>query len=127
MTTEIKIIGFTDKVTDCDCCGKTGLKGTYCVSIDGNEFYYGSTCATKNTGITSETIKKEVVKINNISNVDLLMSEAKSEYAKVKIYTQAVKKGYSKDDFFKKYGKLDHSSNWEHFYEFAHLIHRISI
>jgi len=55
------------------------------------------------------------------------MSEAKSEYAKFKIYLAAIKKGYSKDDFFKKYGQLDHSSTWQHYYTFAHLTHSINI
>ena len=57
--TTFKIIGFTDKVNECDCCGKTELKGTYCISIDGNEFYYGSTCATKK-GVNKFELKKEL-------------------------------------------------------------------
>lgn len=43
-----KIIGYTDSVSECDCCGKTELKGTYCLEIDGVELYYGSVCAFKN-------------------------------------------------------------------------------
>lgn len=54
MTTQInenkKIIAFTDSVNECDCCGKKGLKGTFCVEIEGNEFYFGSTCAFKKHG-----------------------------------------------------------------------------
>jgi ribosome-binding protein aMBF1 (putative translation factor) len=50
METTKKIIAFTDSVNECDCCGKSGLKGTFCVEIDGNEFYYGSTCAFKKHG-----------------------------------------------------------------------------
>jgi hypothetical protein len=45
-----KIIAFTDSVNECDCCGKKGLKGTFCVEIEGNEFYFGSTCAFKKHG-----------------------------------------------------------------------------
>lgn len=128
MTADIKIIGFTDSVNECDCCGKQNLKGTYCISVDGSEFYYGATCAKNATGIPTKDIKEAATKIKNIEATDLLMSEAKAEYTRVKIYTQAIKKGiYTKDDFFKKYGTIDHSSNWETFYNFAHLTHRINI
>lgn len=64
MTTEFKIIGFTDKVNECDCCGRTELKGTYCISIDGNEFYYGSSCATKK-GADKLSLKKELSAYEN--------------------------------------------------------------
>lgn len=54
----INIIGYTDSVNECDCCGKKGLKGTYCMEIDGEEFYYGSVCAFKNHGLTVENQKE---------------------------------------------------------------------
>jgi len=56
---DFKIIGFTDKVNECDCCGRTELKGTYCISIEGSEFYYGSSCATKK-GADKVVLKKEL-------------------------------------------------------------------
>lgn len=46
------IIGFTDSVNTCECCGKTELKGTYCIILDGIELYYGSVCAFKSHGLT---------------------------------------------------------------------------
>lgn len=48
------IIGYTDSISECDCCGKKELKGTYCVDVDGVEFYFGSVCAFKNHGLTIE-------------------------------------------------------------------------
>jgi ribosome-binding protein aMBF1 (putative translation factor) len=54
----LKIIGFTDSVTECECCGKSELKGTYCIEIDGVELYYGSTCAFKSHGISKEEQKE---------------------------------------------------------------------
>lgn len=53
MTASHKILGWTEEVTACDCCGKSGLKGTFGVElIDGGEVLnYGSTCVTRNTGI----------------------------------------------------------------------------
>lgn len=127
MSLDFKIIGFTDSVNECDCCGKIGLKGTYCIEIDGNEFYYGSVCAQKNTGVSEKQIKTEVKNINTIKGFDLLMSEAKSEYAKLKILDQAIKKGYSKDNFFLKHGKLDNdfSSQWENVYVLGSRTHSI--
>ncbi len=55
-----KIIGYTDSVQECECCGKTELKGTYCLEIDGVELYYGSTCAFKVHGVSNDE-KKEAV------------------------------------------------------------------
>ena len=52
------IIAFTDSVTECECCGKKELKGTYCLTIEGEELYYGSTCAFKAHGVTVEEQKK---------------------------------------------------------------------
>lgn len=43
----MKKIAFTDSVTTCECCGRTELKGTYCVLVDDNEYYLGSSCAQK--------------------------------------------------------------------------------
>jgi len=52
------IIGYTDSITECECCGKVDLKGTYCLDIDGEEFYYGSVCAFKNHGLTTDEQKE---------------------------------------------------------------------
>jgi hypothetical protein len=127
MSVEFKIIGFTDSVNDCDCCGRSELKGTYCVSIDGNEFYYGVTCASKHTGLNDKEIKSEVKKINNIKGFDLLMAESKNEYTKLKVLDQAIKKGYSKDEFFLKHGALDNdfSSQWQNVYVLGSRTHSI--
>jgi hypothetical protein len=53
MENKFKIFGFTDEVTNCDCCGKTGLKGTFAVELlsSGEILHYGSVCVTRNTGI----------------------------------------------------------------------------
>jgi recombinational DNA repair protein (RecF pathway) len=58
MENGIKILGFTDSVNECDCCGKTGIKGTFAVSIEGNEFHYGSTCAHKKHGFSKAQVTK---------------------------------------------------------------------
>jgi hypothetical protein len=52
------IIGYTDSINECDCCGKTELKGTYCIDLDGVELYYGSVCAFKTHGLTTDEQKE---------------------------------------------------------------------
>ena len=121
MTADFKIIGFTDKINDCDCCGKTELKGTYCISIDGNEFYYGSTCASNTINISSDEIKKAVKKIELENNIDTLVSEAKYEYAKIKVLKLALKKGFNKIQFFLKYGEISFENDFGYFYEYANV------
>lgn len=56
----IKILGTDDSVNNCDCCGKSGLKNTVVVEVDGEIMHYGSTCATKHTGMKSSQIKKAI-------------------------------------------------------------------
>lgn len=53
-----KIIGYTDSVNECECCGKRELKGTFCIDLDGTEVYYGSVCAFKSHGLSIETQKE---------------------------------------------------------------------
>jgi len=69
----IKIIGFTDSVNECECCGKTGLKGTFCVTIEGEERYYGSTCAHKKHGFDKKQVAAYVKtyddKLENAENM----------------------------------------------------------
>lgn len=121
MTTEFKIIGFTDKVNECDCCGKTELKGTYCILIEGNEFYYGSTCASNTINVSTEEIKKQVKKIDLEKNICFLVESAKSEYSKRNVLKLALKKGINKIDFFLKYGVIADENNFGYFYEYANI------
>lgn len=44
----MKIVGITDEVTHCDCCGRSGLKRTVKLATDsGAVVHYGTTCAVK--------------------------------------------------------------------------------
>ena len=43
--TEIRILGVSDEVPTCDCCGKTNLKKTIVIEIDGDVQYWGTECA----------------------------------------------------------------------------------
>jgi hypothetical protein len=60
-----KIIGTTQDVTDCECCGRTDLKKTVIVAIldaDGNTTgvaHYGTVCAAHATKRTAKQITNE--------------------------------------------------------------------
>ena len=44
----MKVLGITDEVTTCDCCGKPNLKRTFAIETDSGEIlHYGSTCVTR--------------------------------------------------------------------------------
>lgn len=43
----VKFLGSTDDVTTCEHCGKSALKGTIALEIDGSVVYFGSTCASR--------------------------------------------------------------------------------
>jgi len=68
----IVILGTDDGVHICDCCGKSNLKSTVLVDVDGVLFHYGSTCATKHTGLSSLEVNK---KLNMITREAKLLAE----------------------------------------------------
>jgi len=44
----MKILGFTEDFTVCECCGKKNLKGTFAFRTnEGDVFYWGSSCIKK--------------------------------------------------------------------------------
>lgn len=55
-----KILGTDDAVNTCDCCGKSNLKSTVIVEVDGEVLHYGSVCATRHTKLTAREIKAEI-------------------------------------------------------------------
>ena len=55
-----KILGTDDAVNTCDCCGKTNLKATVIVEVDGEVLHYGSVCATRHTKLTGKEIKQAI-------------------------------------------------------------------
>jgi hypothetical protein len=71
----MKILGTDDSVNSCDCCGKSGLKHTVIVEVNGEILHYGSTCATRHTGLKSGQIKKQ---IENIA--ESIKHKAKEEF-----------------------------------------------
>jgi len=41
----MKVLGITDEITVCDCCGKKGLKCTVVLGRDGETVHFGRNCA----------------------------------------------------------------------------------
>lgn len=58
MNNAVTYLGTTDEVFTCDCCGKTGLKSTVALSIDGGEpVYFGVTCAARALRVGVKEVK----------------------------------------------------------------------
>ena len=56
----MKVLGFTESMTVCDC-GKQGLKGTYVVETeDGETLHLGSSCVKKNWNLTQKEFTAKV-------------------------------------------------------------------
>ncbi len=106
-----KIIGYTDSVTECECCGKVDLKGTYCLEIDGVELYYGSVCAFKAHGITKEDQSIARAKFSKRVKAEAKLAQMEAEnngtqWAVTKIFRFAQSKGLDLMKIINKYGKL---------------------
>jgi len=68
------IKAFTDTIRECECCNRTNLKGTYLLVDDfNNEFYYGSECAKKQSGLDTKEFK---LKTNLTEMINSIISEA---------------------------------------------------
>lgn len=47
----MKVLGFTDEITTCDCCGKRNLKGSFAIETNAGEIvHYGSVCVGRAYG-----------------------------------------------------------------------------
>lgn len=63
-----RVLGTTDDVTECECCGRADLKATVMLGIldaDGNVeevTYFGSSCGAKAAGWTAKFVRDEAKK-----------------------------------------------------------------
>lgn len=62
----MRAAGFTEEIETCDCCGRTGLKGTVrmvIVSPDGDVLseagFFGVVCASKHSGLPVKAIRAQ--------------------------------------------------------------------
>lgn len=64
----MKVFGYTDEITACDCCGRSNLRGTFAVEGDAGIQHYGSVCVNKVFGAKRGTqIKAEAKRISQIT------------------------------------------------------------
>jgi hypothetical protein len=56
-----RIVGISDEVITCECCGRDNLKKTIVVmDLEGNERYFGSNCASKYLKVKSKEVNERV-------------------------------------------------------------------
>ena len=58
MSNPYAILGITDDITTCDCCGKTNLKRTVALDRDGDTVYFGVDCAARAMRRPATTVRK---------------------------------------------------------------------
>ena len=125
------IIGYTDSINECDCCGKTNLKGTYCIDLDGVELYYGSVCAFKNHGVTIEEqkeLKKEyTITLKATEKFAIMESEYNgTQYSLVKMFRFVEEKKLDVINFINKYGKICDENDYYTAYSIGHIVKMIN-
>jgi hypothetical protein len=80
-----------DTVTSCDCCGRQNLKATVLMrnSDTGAEFYFGRTCAARNSGKDQRQIKKEIAD-NHQARIDAAYDELRETPEKKAWYDKRI-------------------------------------
>lgn len=126
---EKKILGFTEEITTCDCCGKEDLKGTYAIDWEGTIAYYGSVCAFKVHGATIEEqkeVKREYkARIKATDKFKMMEAEyetAKTDYRLVKMLRFVEAKKLDLMAFILKYGKKCDENDYYTAYAIAHVV-----
>lgn len=90
-----RIIGIDDSINVCDCCGKSNLKSTVVVDINGTLHNYGSVCATRHTGLNAQEIKK-AIKRESDGRLEAALKEYDKSMQRAALYnkqSQAREKG----------------------------------
>ena len=106
----MNILGTTEEITVCGCCGKSGLKKTIVIEMESSEIlYYGTVCAAYATGQDVKKVKETLAVIESESKMLKKFETLKGDVAKSKIIRQARKAGMSLDRLFSKFGKFEYS------------------
>jgi len=126
-----RILGYTEEITSCDCCGKVDLKGTYAIDFNGSITYYGSVCAFKVQGIAFEEqkeVKKSFVKrMKATEKLKQMESEYNgTDYSLVKMLRFVESKNLDLTSFIQKYGKVCDENSYYIAYQIGHVVKNIS-
>ena len=63
----MKILGTTDEVTTCDCCGRQDLKSTVAFQTDDGIAYFGCVCASKMFKVSARSIRADADKADEVN------------------------------------------------------------
>jgi len=122
-----RIIGYTDSITECDCCGKTELKGVYVMADElDNELYFGKVCGAKAAQIDVKTLDNTIKFIKTNKELENAVKNAKSKYDESKIVNSLNKLGISINEFIVKYGRVLETINDFTIYEFGNKTYNIA-
>lgn len=101
-----KVLGYTEEITTCACCGRADLKGTYVIenAETGAIGHYGSVCAFKAFNLTVGKLKASV-KLAEVENARIATAEYRqsNEYITYQAHLrdrELVLKGADKDTYF---------------------------
>lgn len=130
---EVRLLGFTEEITDCACCGKSDLKGTYAIDINGDLTYYGSVCAFKIHGISYEDQKKvkaeKKAKIKAEDKLKQMEAENRTDafwITKMFRFVESKPKSLNLNDFILKYGKVFDETESYTAYQIGNVVKIIS-
>lgn len=78
-TRSIKFLGCNDEQLSCDCCGRTDLKKTVVLDIDGEVVRYGTSCAANAIGWDAKDVRSEAKEAQDeINRQAWIVSETKA-------------------------------------------------
>lgn len=65
----MRILGVSDEVDACECCGRQKLKRTIALELpDGSATYYGTSCAAQALGWEAKTVRAEARKAQQVKD-----------------------------------------------------------
>jgi hypothetical protein len=109
---KLRIIGYTDTVNECDCCGKTELKGTFVMADElDNEMYFGRVCGAKHAGWSASEFSENLKKFNSEEKKQKALNEmiaeaGKNTYKQQNILKFIRKNAMNLNEFLKKHATI---------------------
>ncbi len=117
----VPFLGTTDEVSTCDCCGKTNLKSTLALSVDGGEaVYYGVVCAARAIGRSEKEVRSGARAADKAKAKAAAEAERKAHYeafvaqrARWQAWLQA--NGTGRDDYEREASLGGYATAWRAF------------
>jgi hypothetical protein len=127
MSNTTNIIGTTEEVTTCGCCGKSGLKKTVVIEVDGTEIlYYGTVCASYAMGQDVKKVNETVAAIESENKLIEKFKTLNGDIAKGKLIRQARKTGMALDRLFTLFGNVEYAMSNRVMYSIGVYTHEIT-